>query len=344
MENIYINGIGLVYDVAKNVDEFWSYVCKYKLQFNEEVNDTTSFIPSTKSRRMDRLSILAVASAKKALEDSGINDYDPHDVGTIFNSDYCHNNSNLKFGQYILEGTPDLASPTNFTNTVNNACVGHVCINLGLKGCSTMLVSSNYVGYAVNLIKNNRVKIVIAGGVEEYCKVLFDAIKKKNFRANECGVSLVLSEEKSTKSYCEIVSYHENNLGGHPYFSEKFNAEIKDIENVVNQALEKARINRNDISAILTGCCNSNVGNSELLAIDKMFSDSKPIIQSKTILGDTMGASLGLNLSLGALILRNQLIPDMFSLNKENIEQEYKYLLVNNYTLSGGFTSYILKK
>lgn len=341
---VYINGIGIISPLADNIVNFWDNINKSSIEVKEEVTYIPPIIAGGKMRRMDRLSILAVYSAQNALEDSKIDIIDSYDIGTVFNSDYCHINSNLKFGQYVVDGTPDLASPSVFTNTVNNACVGHVCINLGLKGASTMLISSNYVGYGIQLLKRNKAKAIIVGGVEEYNEQVFNAIKKNGVLVSECGSALVLSGDENIKKYCQIISYHEVNLGGHPFFSKSVDVDVKDIENIIMKVLEKAKINPDDISGIITGCHIKELNENELLAINNIFKGLKPVIQPKIILGDTLGAALGVNLSIGALILKNQSIPEALLLDKLNIKQEYNYLLVNNYTLSGGFISYIIKK
>ncbi len=345
MKTIFVNGIGVITDFGKGVEGFWNALCKPLLGIHEEVIDLNA-IKNSKTRRMDRISTLAVYSAVNALEDSKLQVTDPYEVGTVFNSDYCHSNSNLKFGQFIVDETPGLASPATFINTVNNACVGYVCINLGIKGYSTMLISSNYIGYAMQLIEKDRVKSVIAGGVEEYCKNTFDAIRKMNYHACECGVTMVLSSDRGKDSYCEIISYHESNLGGHPFFTDGFTVDTKRMRKVMERAMEKAGIHQEDISLVVTAGSDNAVGNGELMELKEMFTKDIMLLRPKEILGDTLGASLGLNISLGALILKHQKIPDCLLPKNNYMEQEGSYhtILVNNYTMSGGFISYIIKR
>lgn len=345
MKSIYINGIGMITGSAYSVQDFWNYLFKPEINLIEQVQNLSS-VRKSKTRRMDRISMLAHISAANALEDSNLEYDDPYDVGTVLNSDYCHSNSNLKFGKYIVDETPSIASPSVFINTVNNACVGYVCINLGLKGYSTMLISSNYIGYAIRLIIKDRAKAVIAGGNEEYCQNTFDAILAKGFRACECGISLVLSSEWNTGSYCRILSYHEYNLGGHPFFTENFSVDPQTLIKTMKRAIEKAKIQLEDISLIVTMGNKDAIGRTECEAIQMIFGDEIPLIRPKIILGETLGASLGLNISLGALVLKHQSVPKGLLIDDEfkDNNQNYNYVLVNHLSMSGGFITYILKR
>ncbi|MHB1391650.1 MAG: beta-ketoacyl synthase N-terminal-like domain-containing protein [Clostridia bacterium] len=344
MKKVYINGIGIVLPIAQKATDLWDEINKPILKERERCSEIPAFLPSRVMRRMDRLSALALYSAGNALEDAGMPIQDTHDVGSVFNTTFGPVNTNLKFGEFVVNGDPNVASPAIFANTVNNACLGHVCMNLRIKGASTMLLCSNYIGYGMKLIRDGKVRSIVAAGVEEHTEKLFDLFEKKNYPISECAAALVLSEQKNEASYCEISAYHEENLGGHSIFSETFSIDSDDIKRIVDNALEKAEISSEKIDGIITACHNPYEDSSECAAIREIFGDTLPVIHPKSVLGDTLGAALGINIALGALALKNQNMPRMLFKESDNTVKEFKHLLINSYDISGDFTSFILKK
>ena len=113
-------------------------VLRVKLQL-----DFPSDVPSAKLRRCSRYSKLAAAAADFARKDGHIpDDIDGTRVGTIISTGFGASENNIQFSDSVVKGDPALCSPTVFSGTVPNSCVGQICIVNGYKGVSTVLMET----------------------------------------------------------------------------------------------------------------------------------------------------------------------------------------------------------
>ena len=94
------------------------------------------FISAKNLRRMDRLSGIAAASARLAVDDAGISlgETDPDKTGVIIGSAFGGTDTAARFARTLFEEGPRTASPLLVPNTVMNAPAGHIAIELGLRG------------------------------------------------------------------------------------------------------------------------------------------------------------------------------------------------------------------
>ena len=341
MKPIYINGIGAVIPEASELEEIWSLLEKKQTINEAKIQEIPPFISSRKIRRMDRFSVLTMYGAYSVFKDlSKLKaDLDPYDVGTIYSSDFGSLNTILEFAGCLSEDSEIEPSPVTFANTVINACVGHLCIELGLKGVSTMMLGSNYLGYAMQLIQNGRAKKVVAGGLDEYNKELFDTFAKRGINTREGASTIVLANEENSDSFCEVVAYTEMNLNAHYCFDAEFKPNPDDIKNAINNVLKRANVDENNIDVVITASDNQDFTNAEIEAAHSIFGEDIPILHPKYTLGELLGASLGMNVTVGALVLKNQKIPLL-----EARDKEIKYVIVNDFNINGNYTTFLLKK
>lgn len=330
--------------VGSDLQEVWQYLLQNDVQSPVQAVKIPPFRFSKALRRMDRFSTMALYGAFKAVEDAEIDSYDPFDVGTVFNSVYGPLVTTLNFGEFVVNGQPELASPTMFSGTVNNACLGHVCIHLGFKGPSTMLLCSNYIGYSAELIKRGKAKAVVAGGLDEYYQALFDGFIDRGYPVGEHAATIVMANESNEHTYCEWICSLEGNLGGHPYITPSFQGEGSRIESIMRAVVQKAELNFDDIDGVITTTGHLDNYSAEVEAIRSLFNDQTRIINPKNRIRDALGANEGMNVGIGALILKHQMIPELL-LEQEvgQMDSSIRVLLVNHYDVSGGFTSCVIK-
>jgi len=341
MKQVYINGIGVVIPEASELEEIWCLLEEKQTTTEAKIQEIPNFISKRKIRRMDRFSVLAlygIYSVFKDLDKIKI-DLDPYDVGTIYNSDYGPLNTLLEFASSLSEESEIEPSPVMFANTVLNACIGHLCIELGLKGVSTMMLGSNYVGYAMQLIQQDKAKKIIAGGLDEYNQKLFETFNDLGIGVREGVSTIVLADEANTDSFCEMVAYSGVNLNSHYCFDPQFRPNPDDIKIAINNVLARANIDAANIDAVITASDNQDFTNIETTAIHDIFSDNIPILHPKYTLGELLGASLGMNITVGALVLKNQKLPLHVDINTP-----LEYVLVNDFNMNGNYTAFLLKK
>ena len=126
-------------------------------------------------RALDRLSRLAVASAKLALDDAGWTTEQLRQceggmvLGTMFGAAHTIG----QFDRSALTRGPSGVSPLDFANTVINAAAGQAAIWHGLTGVNSTLTTGvtaglQAIGYATELIRSGRANVIVAGGTEEF--------------------------------------------------------------------------------------------------------------------------------------------------------------------------------
>jgi len=341
MNPVYINGIGAVIPGANELEELWRLIENQQMMTESKMIEISPFISSRKIRRMDRFSTLALYGAYSVFKDLNKfkSELNPYEVGTVYNSDFGTLNTILEFAQCLSEDNEVEASPVTFANTVTNACVGHICIELGLKGASTMMIGSNYIGYAMQLIRYGKVKSVVAGGIDEYNKPLFDTFNDKKIHVNEAVSTILLSREKAVNSFCELIAYSEMNLKEHYCFEAQFKPKSDDIKKAINNVLMKANLNASQIDVVITASNHKDFTDEELASIHDVFGEEIATLHPKYVLGELLGASLGINLTIGALILKKQKIPLLLDSNRK-----IEYILVSDFNIHGSYITLILKK
>ena len=184
---ISINGIGVVGGFGCGVSDL---VESLKSGTNPELSSSEYFpvytadtsylktvVPKRSLRRIDHFSQLALTGAYLAVNDAGLDSLDKHSTGLIVCSGYGSAKTTFSFLDSIIDYGDACASPTLFSNSVHNAAAGHISILLGLEGpCSTvsqfeMSVPSGLLS-AIQWLKEERVKQVLFGAVDETCDVL----------------------------------------------------------------------------------------------------------------------------------------------------------------------------
>lgn len=356
MSRVWITGIGAVTRLGCTLPEIWAGLSQSGVDGAGEQEvpfPIPEVIPRARMRRMDRYAYMAVYTSQVIAADRGPLPFAPERVGTIFNSGYGPLNTNLAFGESVAAGDPDCASPTLFSGTVANACVGHVAIHLGLKGVSTILMGSNHLGYSFDLLTDGRADAIYTGGVEEYCKPLFSSFRELGEPGagetpiTEGAATLLLEagdgrkEDGKAAALCEMLSYSDGNLGGHPSVDPGTEYNPLLFMEIMDDALNRAGVKPGDIGLVIkAGNVKSPAGLAEDEALNRLFKGEVHTLDVKSAFGETLGASLALGAAAGALCLHHQHIPLPESHSAR--QSDLPYVLVNAYDVCGQMTSLVL--
>lgn len=339
MNRIFIKSVGVIAPEIDNEKKIWKNLSEENYNLKNKRATIPKFIQSNQSRRMDRISLLSYYASKYAYDQLNTDGLNVEKIGTVFNTCFGPINTVLQFSEHVVEKRPDVISPTKFSHTVNNACLGHTAKGLRLKGPSNMLINSNYIHYAMMLLNNKKANLIITTGADEYCSGVDEFFRKKDVDIVESACSIVLGSTHDETDYCEVLSCQEENLHEHPYFSKNINDFTDKVKRVIQHALDEADITAHEVSGIVTAGVKGNNESSEDRAINEIFEDIDKI-NIRNIIGDCLGAHLGINLMTAAMCIKENRLPK----GNQKVNDEIKYMLVNNYTLSGAFTSYILAK
>ena len=187
---VVVTGLGAITPIGNSVAEFWDGIRKgkvgigeitkfdttdYKVKLAAEVKD---FVPGDHmdkkaARRMEAFSQYAVAAAREAYEDSGleIEKEDPFRAGVMIGSGIGSLQVAEQSYEKILTKGPARVNPLMVPLMISNMAAGNVAIDLGCKGKCTDVVTacatgSNSIGDALRAIQYGDADVMFAGGTE----------------------------------------------------------------------------------------------------------------------------------------------------------------------------------
>lgn len=385
MSRIFVSSVGAISCAGTSIEDFWEGINKTNHRY-DAISLPVALpqnVDSRIARRMDRFSRMALCVSKLTLNEEYLQQagLDKIRVGTVFHTSYGPTNSTIKFIEQIEQNDLDLVSPTVFTSTVHNSAIGHTCMNLNLKGASTMLLGSNAIAYAAELIKNKKADAVLCVGLEEYCEELavsyqqkgsiskepdflcqpFD-VNRSGSRMTEGAGAIFLQDERALHNnpdgiLSEILGYSSLISYSNPIIND---GELRpeDFAEVMRVALRQASLDIEHIDGILMSAGGGmSTDRIEAEAVHQVFgkrAPSIPVASIKGAIGETMGSSLILNSIAASLGLVHNVMPltsgceapdpefNLDIVHREVRPGNYKYILVNGFDVNGCLSSVVL--
>lgn len=190
MKRVVVTGMGAITPIGLSVEEFWENVkaqkvgidtitkfdtSDYKVKLAAEVKgfDPMQYMDFKQAKRMEAFSQYAVAAAKQAIEDSGldIEKEDPYMVGTAIGSGIGSLDAMEREHKKLIEKGPSRINPLLVPLMITNMAAGNVAIAFGLKGKSINVVTAcatgtNSIGEAYRSIQTGEADVMLAGGTE----------------------------------------------------------------------------------------------------------------------------------------------------------------------------------
>lgn len=187
---VVVTGLGAVTPIGLNVNDFWESIKAGKIGFDKITKfDTTDykchiaaelkdfnpqdFMDRKAAKRMEPFSQYAVAAAKEAIEDSGldISKEDPYMVGCAIGSGIGSLQAMERETIKLHEKGPGRVNPLLVPLMICNMAAGNVSIQFGLKGKSINDVTAcatgtNTIGEAYRSIQYGEADVMVAGGTE----------------------------------------------------------------------------------------------------------------------------------------------------------------------------------
>ena len=187
---VVVTGLGAVTPIGNNVDDFWTSVKAGKIGFDHITKfDTTDykchiaaelkdfnpqdFMDRKAAKRMEPFSQYAVAAAKQAIDDSGldIEKEDPYMVGCAIGSGIGSLQAMERETQKLYEKGPNRVNPLLVPLMICNMAAGNVSIQFGLKGKCINVVTAcatgtHSIGEAFRSIQHGEADVMVAGGTE----------------------------------------------------------------------------------------------------------------------------------------------------------------------------------
>jgi 3-oxoacyl-[acyl-carrier-protein] synthase II len=376
---VVITGLGAITPVGNNVETFWSNLKKgvsgirkieafdttgYDCQIGGEVRgfDPKPFFRNPKDiRRTDRFAQLALAAAKMALENSGIDleKLNRDRFGVIVSSGI----GGLKTleDQYTVLVTkgPSRNSPFTIPMLISNMASGLISMEYGLHGPNLCIVtacatSNNAIGESWRMIKFGDADIFLAGGSEASIVAIglagFSAMRALSTRNDEPerasrpfdrdrdgfvmseGAGVVVVEElehakaRGAKIYCELAGY---GLTADAYHMTAPPPNGEGAARAMQLALEHARLSPDQVDYVNAHATSTDIGDlCETRAIKKVFGDHAhklSISSTKSMTGHLLGGAGGVEMAACALAIRDSVIPPTINLENPSEECDLDY-------------------
>lgn len=387
LKRVVVTGLGALTPVGNTVEETWNNLVngksgagpithfdasKFKTQFACEVKNfnVNDYIDRKEARKMDLYAQYAVAAAKQAVEDSGINieTEDLDRIGVIYGVGIggIHTFETEVGGYYCNKEQGPRFSPFFIPKMIADIAAGQISIMYGFRGpnfttTSACASSSNAISDAFNYIRLGKANIILAGGAEAAVSEsgvggfnAMHALSTRNespetasrpfsksrdgFVMAEGAGCLILEElehakARGAKIYAELVGA---GLSADAYHLTASHPEGLGAINVMKNALEDAGMKPEDIDYINVHGTSTPVGDiSEVKAIKALFGEHAyklNISSTKSMTGHLLGAAGAVEALASVLAVKNDIVPPTINHEDGDEDEQIDYKL--NFTFN----------
>jgi 3-oxoacyl-[acyl-carrier-protein] synthase II len=184
---VVVTGLGALTPIGKNVSETWanalagkSGIVKISQPWAEGLAaqiaglvtvDPFEVLDRVSARRMDRSTQLGVIAVKEAWADAGSPDIDKERLGVFFGTGIGGLSTVLEQYDILNSRGPDRVNPMTVPMIMPNSAAAMVGLEVGARAgvhspVSACATSAEAIAGALEMIRNNRADIVVAGGTE----------------------------------------------------------------------------------------------------------------------------------------------------------------------------------
>ncbi len=374
MKRVFVTGLGAVTPIGIGIDSFTENLrngksgigpitafdaSKHSVQIAGEVKDFDPelYLPKKEARRHDRYSQLAMAAAKMAIEDAGLDkggDFDPDKAGVLVSTGIGGIHTFEKEYDNILASGPSRVSPFLVPMMICNISAGCIAMAYNFKGPNFCVVSAcasglHGIGEAYLKILSGEVDIMICGGAESAITPLtvagfakMKALSTRNdeperasrpfdknrdgFVMGEGSAVMVIESEESAKR--RGVKLHAEVLGyGASADAYHLTAPHPDGDGGFAAMSKAINMNKTDVSRInyLNAHGTSTpIGDlAEMKAVRRVFGDKigdVSINSTKSMVGHLLGAAGALGSVATIMQMKGNFVHP--TVNLENIDDE----------------------
>jgi len=397
---VVITGLGIISSIGIGKADFWTSLIAgksgispieafdtsaYERHFGGEVKNfrAEEFIDKRKLKHMGRASQLALAAARLALDDAGLNikKSDKEKAGVCVGTTMGEAQILEKMDKLWVDKGEKLVDYKTVILFPTYSIVANLANELQLKANSFMFANAcsagNYsIGYAFDLIRSNKADIMLAGGVDAFSRVNlvgfsrlyamapevcrpFDLNREGMLVGEGAGVLLLETLDSALKRkatiYAEVLGYGLSCDAYHMTAPKE-----EGIVECMKRAIKETDIKIEDvdyISAHGTGTVQND--KTECSAIKKVFGSRYkeiPVSSIKSMLGHTMGAAAAIEAIACCLTIKEgEIAPtinyqtpdpecDIDCVPNEARKKEVKIALNNSYAFGGNNASLVLRK
>lgn len=361
MRRVVVTGLGAITPIGNTVDAMWESIKAGKCGIAPITHyDTTDrkvtlagevknfvvedVLDKREARKMDRFTQFALAAAKEAVADSGIQpeQEDTNRCGVIVSSGIGGLATIQAEDTKGMEKGYDRISPFFIPMSISNMAAGHIAIHFGFHGMCTCVVTAcasgtNAIGDGFHYIRDGYADVMICGGSEASITPLgiggFTSMKalstatdpnrasipfdkeRSGFVMGEGAGMLVLEEYEHAKKrgahiYCEVAGYGANCDAHH------ITAPLEDgsmAAACMKLAMSDAKMNAEDMTYVNAHGTSTHLNDQgETAALKLAFgnhADKLMVSSTKSMTGHLLGASGAVEGVITALSVNKDYVP-----------------------------------
>jgi 3-oxoacyl-[acyl-carrier-protein] synthase II len=305
--------------------------------------DPVDVVGAKDARRLERNVVLAVAAAREAWKDAGVDKVDPARAGVLVGSAIGGVVGILEQQDVLRERGHTRVSPFFLPSVLVDSASGQIAIDLGVRGpnyapVSACATGSHAVGEAAEVIRRGDADVVLAGGTEAcmhpiilagFCAMRglvaeeedptrasrpFDATRA-GFVMGEGACVLLLEDlerarDRGARIYAEVLGYGTSNDAHH---MAQPDPESVGAAEMMRAALERARVLPEQVGYINAHGTSTPQGDlAETKAIKMVFGEHAyqlAVSSTKSVLGHLFGAAGAVEAMMCVLALHEGVLP-----------------------------------
>ena len=375
---VVVTGLGTINPLGNNVSDTWNnlingvsgidYISSFEtdklpVKFAGEVKnfDANDYLGKQHARKLDRSGHLSIHATEEALKDAGLNTEERlgGEVGIVFGTGIGGIGATEQAVRTYDERGASRINPLAITQLMPNSSTGQVAIKFGIEGPSLTITtacaaSANAIGEAKNMIQNEIVDMVIAGGTEsgttamtigafaqiralstnnenpeEACRP-FDKTRDGFVMGEGSTVLVMESEESAKKRGAKIYGY----IAGYGSTTDAHHITApaeggRGAVEAMKKALADAEISNEEVDYINAhGTSTPANDKNETAAIKTVFGDiayQLNISSTKSMTGHLLGGGGAFESLVSLLSLKNNIIPPTINLNTPDEDCDLNY-------------------
>ena len=355
MNRVLVTGLGAVTPIGVGCEPFWQAVLagksgfsavtsfdtsRFKVHVGAEIHgfDPTRYFHRQTPESMGRTSQLAVAAAREALDDCGVemSRVVPERAGVCLGTTSGEPLVIEDLDDCILDGRIADSSPRFPFLYPCHVIAAHVAREFSFSGVNrvipTACAAGNYaVANALDILLSGRADLMLAGGADAFSRITytgfyrlgaiapdrvrpFDKDRQGMIPGEGAGMLVLETEEharrRGAEVHAEIVGY---GLSCDAYHMTGPHPDGDGAARAMRMALERSRLNRDDVDYICAhGTGTKASDKAETKAVRRAFesaADRIPMSSLKSMLGHTMGAASAIEAVACAMAIRGDVIP-----------------------------------
>jgi len=392
---VVVTGLGALTPIGKNVSETWanalagkSGIVKINQPWAEGLAaqiaglvtvDPFEVLDRVSARRMDRSTQLGVIAVKEAWADAGSPDINKERLGVFFGTGIGGLSTVLEQYDILNSRGPDRVNPMTVPMIMPNSAAAMVGLEVGARAgvhspVSACATSAEAIAGALEMIRNNRADIVVAGGTEACVNRLAIAafasmralstrndepqlasrpydIDRDGFVMGEGAGALILEEEehaikRGAKIYGVVSGAGMSSDGYHIAAPEPEGA---GASRAMKFALKNANAKASDVCHVNAHATSTPVGDiAEYKAMRSALGDALDnvvVTATKSMTGHLLGGAGAVESVFTIMGLKEGLIPPTLNLNNQdpeiqvNVAKDVPFKLASgaNFALNNSF-------